>query len=436
MKFLCALFIFSSSWLQGLPLTFPDANQQVEITCSQFLSKMKALAAIPLDERTFDNTILAWDEIGKEFFATAASLKNSQAHRPALAKMEQVFCMALQDDAIITPVVEYLKEALDQDAFSGHEIYYLAAFLDRKPGFEASIDSLNEKIQTKSALQYLFREGDFPYKTAAEEVAILNWNVCFLPGCLPLIFGGVLPWQERVEEVVLKIKECDADVICLQEVFDRKAALKLYEGLKGSYSDFYLSIAPKNLGFSLNSLGLGSGLFVASKYPLKNTYYESFEKCAQPYIERGFFAFDLVTDQKKVHIVTTHMEATLDGFEESVETRQCRFLELKQVIAHLSAHNASSCFMCGDLNIAWGEKEPADSLLQTYFEDAYNCDRKTCTLQDCTYCDLNQLRPSILDYALVYKKGCPLKVKTHTHKVAFEEPLSDHAPQISYCQWP
>jgi len=80
------------------------------------------------------------------------------------------------------------------------------------------------------------------------------------------LWGGVLPWELRIDGIVEQIKTQDPDVVCLQEVFDETAATALYEKLRDQYRHFYINIGPRNFGLHESSLGISSGLFVASKY--------------------------------------------------------------------------------------------------------------------------------------------------------------------------
>jgi endonuclease/exonuclease/phosphatase family metal-dependent hydrolase len=120
--------------------------------------------------------------------------------------------------------------------------------------------------------------------------SILNFNVCFLPGKLSLLYGGMLPWKSRIQKIAAKINQIDADVVCLQEVFEGKSAQMLYEMMKDKYTHFYINIGPRTFGFTEGSAGLSSGLFIASKIKMENPEYIPFEKSGI-HMKRGFSLF-------------------------------------------------------------------------------------------------------------------------------------------------
>jgi hypothetical protein len=108
---------------------------------------------------------------------------------------------------------------------------------------------------------FLFFRGDASTKELSKErsFSLFSWNVCCVGGGYPVSDGGVMPWIDRIDAVGRKILETNADVNCLYETFDTKAAFMLYNQLKGAgYSHFYFNIGPKVMGAS-------SGIFVASK---------------------------------------------------------------------------------------------------------------------------------------------------------------------------
>ena len=88
-----------------------------------------------------------------------------------------------------------------------------------------------------------------------------------------MLFGGVLPWENRVDRIALFLKKSEADILFLQEVFSTTAGNQLYSKLKEQYAHFYLHIGPKISGFDAKNFGIPSGLFVASKYPLENPHF-------------------------------------------------------------------------------------------------------------------------------------------------------------------
>jgi exonuclease III len=312
---------------------------------------------------------------------------------------------------------------------------------------------MKDHIASKDTTNFTYLQCGTEEKSLSDSFTLLNLNVCFLPGGLPLLYGGVLPWNDRIQKVADRILSLDADIICLQEVFERRSALGLYEKLKDRYSHFYLDIGPKNFGLTHTDAGLGSGLFVASKLPIKNPSFTPFQKKNEN-VNRGFFQFDIEKEGLKVaRVFTTHLEA----FNDKV-SQQNRHNQLETIIETMRKQkevngNAPLQILCGDLNIPWGSKEPAEDLLQSCFNDSY-CHSVT-SLCDATrtYVDFTDFwwkakgqvasfspQPEILDYA-VHLKGeyalpsSPCMITASCAMNDIKQPLqaiSDHHGLISW----
>ncbi|MDX8431322.1 MAG: endonuclease/exonuclease/phosphatase family protein [Candidatus Algichlamydia australiensis] len=126
-------------------------------------------------------------------------------------------------------------------------------------------------------------------KTFADELSVLTFNTCALPSVLPKWFGGMPPVNERKEEVVDFIHQQDADLVCLQEVWDPYFRKFLVEELKEEYPHIFTKIGP-------SCWGMDSGLFIASKYPVIETLYIPYDNngsIPDRVIHRGVFTFKI-----------------------------------------------------------------------------------------------------------------------------------------------
>ena len=113
-------------------------------------------------------------------------------------------------------------------------------------------------------------EGKLPEKALVNNTfRLLSWNICCVGGGYTISDGGVMPWTFRIDPLITEIKKQKAEVICLYELFDTSAAFYLYESLKNDYAHFYFNIGPKPIGVS-------SGIFVASQYPINNPEFTLF----------------------------------------------------------------------------------------------------------------------------------------------------------------
>lgn len=464
---------------------FPDTPAKVhayaEETVSLFNAEANKFLAIGADDRTYANTVQHWDQIGKMLVHRMIVLKSLsivnvseetlQAADKAFDQVQEHLTERLSaSPQIPLAIIAYLEKASQSQTLSPSEwlyVYQLAESLNSSwfPLFyQRKIDAMKETISTIPRLDYTHKTGDAALKTLSKDTpsfSLLNFNVCFLPGNLPLLFGGMTPWSLRIDKVADRILQLDADVICLQEVFEEEAAEKLYEKLKGRYAHFYMNIGPRNFGFNHESAGMGSGLFIASKLQIIDSKFRLFKNTSY-HMNRGCFDFTVASeDVPFAHVYTTHLEAF--SYPPGPEFRKQQLEEILDTMQQDSNQRgaSSAIVLCGDLNIPWSSKEPAEMLLQEYFSDAYNKSRKELSMKNRTYVDFTELwwkarldtsrftaKPEILDYAILLQKLPNSKeayAKDQNYRIVtavvpmneLENPLdalSDHHAEISLIQ--
>lgn len=290
-----------------------------------------------------------------------------------------------------------------------------------------------------SPIEYL--KGDCEETIPSNQVKFFSWNTCMLPGSLAKAHAGLESWVLRFSQIVGIVEEQNADIVCLQEVYSESAALKLYEKLKDRYAHFYINMGPKVMGSKMSEVGLNSGLFVASKIPLENPYFESF-KSTKPVsqINKGFFSSKI--GDNHMSFVTCHLEPFDDMMSQEERKNQ-----LSYVIDHMKKLPAEIKILTGDLNIPYGNLEPAESVLRTYFYDPYNKNRHEVTKYSRTYSDHFLTQKSegsdiILDYFLIlqepgYEKYAYVIERVEGfNEVSMESKGSDHHGLFSQIVFP
>lgn len=305
-----------------------------------------------------------------------------------------------------------IKSVLTQGAkglnnFSDYERYLLSALVEssQKMVKKNSIayrfmNHIKKKLDATNKSPFEYLKGNAGDINLVSQVKFFSWNTCFLPGNLSKTLAGLEPWQERFDLVVNKILEQDADVVCLQEVYSEAASLKLYDKLKTHYAHFYMNMGPTVMGSKMSEVGLSSGLFVASKFQLQNSYFEMFKSNKEvSQVNKGFFSASLPTND--LAFVTSHLEP-FDDNQAMLE----REGQLNVVISYMKKLPAKIKLLMGDLNIPFGCKEPAENLISTYFYDPYNKNRLSISKHSRTYSDHfvtknKEGNHTILDYFLV-----------------------------------
>lgn len=257
-----------------------------------------------------------------------------------------------------------------------------------------------------------------PTTKATNTLSILNWNICGLPGGLPTFFGGVAPFDKRVQEIAKFILKQDCDIICLQEAHDVNATKILSNTLKNRYRHVYTNIGSK--GFQHNS-----GLIVLSKKMLSNTKFTPFSfKGKQFGVNKGMFSFEV--DNYK--IITTHLQPYTDKKDQNI-----RLKELELCLKELNTTHQTK-ILCGDLNIDRYKGEPALKLIKKKFIDPLGkIQTATDALNGLLWNKKPATTPESVDYCLLQSNTSKIQsslVEVFDHDTP-EKALSDHHAIVS-----
>jgi endonuclease/exonuclease/phosphatase family metal-dependent hydrolase len=221
-------------------------------------------------------------------------------------------------------------------------------------------------------LSYALRGDSYHYLKGNREpithsdrtFTLMNMNICFLPAELPLLFGGVASSAERVDKVASLVKEHEPDVLCLYEAHEVDSTYALYEALKDDYAYFYVDIGPDLMEFN-------SGLFVASKFAVKDVNFKPFQYLRmQSQINKGYFEFTILDDDKPLaKIYTTHLQPFREKSDVNI-----RIQELHELVKDIHTEHSEVPYypiiLCGDFNIPWGTKEYVRSEIEeTFYND-------------------------------------------------------------------
>ncbi|NGX60062.1 MAG: hypothetical protein KR126chlam3_01224 [Chlamydiae bacterium] len=196
---------------------------------------------------------------------------------------------------------------------------------------------------------------------------LMTLNGCMLWGGLPIMYGGMRPPSDRMDQLASKIRAADPDVFVMQEMsFD--ASYQLYSKLKGNYANFFTRIGP-------NPPMMESGLFVASKYPINNAGFILFPDQTQ--MKRGAFWIET----PKSFVFTTHME--FGHTEKDANMRKEQFEMIWNQIEECKKRKP--CFLLGDFNIDRSKTKEYDVLeIEEKFHDPYLTEHPIITAESST----------------------------------------------------
>lgn len=194
-----------------------------------------------------------------------------------------------------------------------------------------------------SSHPYTHLRGEAPEIELGETCSFFSWNVCLVPAGYCITDGGVVPPEERVDQIIEKILEEDADVVSLCEVMDHEMAMRLYEGLKGRYANFVVDIG-------VQTAGPPSALFVASKGPIRKMKFRRFSPDMldgrTKKSGKGVFSFEVAS---KLHFFVTHLQHSEEVQNPTAIERHCRELEMQYILRKMQKIEVPS-ILAGDLN--------------------------------------------------------------------------------------
>ena len=182
-----------------------------------------------------------------------------------------------------------------------------------------------------------------------QEFSHLCWNVCCIPGGYAITDGGVMPWEHRIDRIASRIQEQNVDVVCLYELFDTDAALCLYDQMKGNYAHFYFNVGPR-------PIGPASGIFVASKFAIKDPEFSAFPKemlvGRAKNVEKGVFAFDVASENHRfARIFSTHLQHSEECNHPTDAERVARREEMRMIMEKVDQVRDKAIIVTGDLNL-------------------------------------------------------------------------------------
>lgn len=281
---------------------------------------------------------------------------------------------------------------------------------------------------------YIYVQGEAEGRSLPPDrtFSLLSWNICCVGAGYSISDGGVTPWSDRIDRIIDRIVEKDADVNCLYETLDSQSAFYLCEKLKErGYAHFYFNIGPK-------AVGVSSGIFVASKYNIKNPEFSLFPQDTlvgrTKNAAKGVFAFDLESQGNEfARIYTTHLQHSEEPEFPTEEEVEARKRQMEIIVDKVDAVRDRCIVVTGDLNLddaeyrasSWHQKfqKGDDFVGKTWGGDAFCAQMVGKRIS----------APLNLDHTMVMNGGIRTSlVQTGYDAVHFkEEALSDHSGLLS-----
>ena len=199
---------------------------------------------------------------------------------------------------------------------------------------------------------FTYMSGNAPEKAHPDgSFSALSWNLCCLAGGFSINEAALVPWRDRIDNVIEKIIEEDADVISLYEIFDTEAAFYLQDKLKEIYPHFYLDVG--NL-----TVGASSGLFVASKFDVVQAEFTRFPEDMilddSKYCSKGVFSFSIAAENSNdspfAVIHATHLQHSEETSFPQADEIAARAMQMQLVARKVETNTAIASLLIGDFN--------------------------------------------------------------------------------------
>ena len=355
----------------------------IELSAKQIQSMLER-------ERPMSEIILLWDKAHSKAQVAGTVLWKTGETYPELEGLADKWKGELVDaynstfrdnEGLKQAFAAYAQSQLDAD-LTPYEWDYLYRIAR---GFELDVA---ESLEDKPREDFQTLKGDLKPKTlhienGEVEFSTFTNNMIFMPENYTYYFGGISPWENRVEALAAVYKELDVDVLTLQEGFSEEGTEALFDRLKGDYAYGYNNIGqnyfgdtdPKGQGIDAERLAINSGNVALTRLsseakPTNYTFeatdpaFADFENF-QWVVKKGFFVVPIEADGQNVgRVITTHLQPF-----NTPEGRDIRKAELAKITDYIENNPIEGLTIVqGDLNIVYGERTFGDVTVNEYEE--------------------------------------------------------------------
>lgn len=381
-------------------LTF-STDEDVKKGCTEFIDqaqedlhafvRLSAKGSYEQAYQTWSDLLLHYTSLRLELgqthrFSEKSDLKNSVETEEA--NLKQAFQQAFlqQSDLLKTFLnnAKHSSELTPQQRLFTRNI--LQEYQSIYPKQKDKIVAMLKKLSAESTESFSRAKGLAPLKKTdgITTLSVLTANIICFPGNLPYTYGGVSPWKSRIDQLVRKLIDSHADILCLQEVWDLDAMRALCNLLKNDYSVFIYDAGDPAGTIDVEKMGYNSGLFIASKLPLDTVTFNRFPKSIPATSNRGALIATCKAGKTQLAILTTHLQHGNTSEMQQVRKEQLSLChEYLQSLMANQKQIPSWGIVTGDLNINGFSSEFSESGLNQLFSVPYalnpSSEKATCT---------------------------------------------------------
>ncbi len=264
-------------------------------------------------------------------------------------------------------------------------------------------------------------------ETTLDELNIISYNVFLRPRLISTSEYTL----DRAREIAKWLNNTEADVVTLQEAWNRKAVNALLNAVAEKFP-YSVTDQPGRFGLKL----ISGGMLVLSRWPIEKVQTIAYEDCYGFDCRAAKGALHAVinlNDSTRINVVTTHLDAG-----EKPKDRQVRASQLNQLrqFVDVIAQSGDPLLITGDFNInSLAVDTEFYELMDVLDVDDYHVQEPStinCDLETSIFCD-EPVIPKRIDYIFARNRGDnliraeTLHLKHATDKIdQFVRYLSDH----------
>lgn len=164
---------------------------------------------------------------------------------------------------------------------------------------------------------------------------VVSYNICAIPALFNVYKNPIY----TIDGIIKILKLIDADVICLQEVFDPIISQKILK----TFQNY-------NILETQSTFFLNSGLIILTKYNIIDFGFEKYNSSAgeDSLSNKGLLFFSFYYNNIKINIINTHIQA-LAIFSKTNTSQTVQLKQFKQLLSFSKKFN--NVLICGDLNM-------------------------------------------------------------------------------------
>ena len=200
---------------------------------------------------------------------------------------------------------------------------------------------------------FRYTRTDTSEKDSSNTCTLFTHNMAAVGAGYAISDAGVTPWPDREEAIIDQIRKISSDIFVGIEFFDTKMVLDVERAISDQYAHVFHSCGKR-------AVGPCSGLFIASKLPVKKFQFTPFpEEYLVGRTKNSTKGFAEIWLKNGTHIIATHLQHSEECAYPTSEEIEARKNQMAMIDAKFKKSNAPLKVLTGDLNMSeeeWNQR--------------------------------------------------------------------------------